>query len=423
MEPITSSNAAPNSAPHAAPLEVGPIQDLPLAHLRIMELGHYIAAPFATRILADLGAEIIKIEQPGYGDPVRGWGQQHEGHSPWWSVHGRNKKSITLNLKHPQARDILGLLVENCDGLIENFRAGQLEKMGYSDAFFRQNNSALPICHISGFGQDGPYRDRSSFGVIGEAVGGLRYLTNNAPGEANTPPVRVGISLGDSVAGLYAVIGLLASLLEGRSVGRTIDVALTESVLSLLEGTLPEYGVFGTVRQPMGGRIATAAPTNAFRTKDDGWFIIAANSDALFEKLCHLMGDETLHQDARFATNQARLANVEALEQQITSWTMRHTMDEMEILLLEANIPACRVFTVADIARDPQYRFRKMVQEVQDPFLGTVLHPGNVPHFADVKREVRWSGPIIGAHNDEIYGDFLGLTHEQREKLRCDGVI
>jgi len=404
-------------------LKMDQTQNLPLAHLRILELGHYIAAPFATRILADLGAEIIKIEQPKSGDPVREWGQQRAGHSAWWSVHGRNKKSITLNLKHRQARDILSHLIRRCDGLMENFRAGQLEKMGYSDAFFRQHNPALPICHISGFGQDGPYRDRACFGVIGEAVGGLRYLTNNAMNEATMPPVRVGISLGDSVAGLYGVIGMLASLIEGRAEGRSIDVALTESVLSLLEGTLPEYGVFGTVRQPMGGRIATAAPTNAFRTKDDGWFIIAANSDALFEKLCLVMGKKDLCQDPRFANNQARLAHVELLEACITSWTMCHTMDVLEALLLEANIPSCRVFTVADIAQDAQYRFRNMVQEVEDPHLGTVLHPGNVPHFPDIERKVRWSGPAIGAHNDEIYGDFLGFTQAQREKLRDEGVI
>jgi len=413
------STASPTHTPSGS--ESG--QDLPLARVRILELGHYIAAPFATRILADLGAEIIKVEMPATGDPVRQWGEQRDGHSAWWSVHGRNKKSITLDLKHPDARNIVARLAKHCDGMIENFRAGHLEKMGYGDAFFRQMNPAIAICHISGFGQDGPYRDRASFGAIAEAVGGLRHLTNHAQDAARTPPVRVGISLGDSVAGLYAVIGMLAALLERRVRGRTIDVALTESVLSLLEGTLPEYGVFGTIRQPMGGRIATAAPTNAFPTKDNGWFIIAANSDQLFEKLCVLMGDRDLCRDARFATNQARVANVDALEACITRWTLLHTMDDLDALLLGSNIPGCRVFTAADIVRDPQYQFRKMVQEVEDPFFGSVLHPGIMPHFSDVKRNIRWSGPVVGAHNDEIYGEFLGMSPDEMNSLRSDGVI
>jgi len=398
-------------------------QNLPLARVRILELGHYIAAPFATRVLADLGAEVIKVERPVTGDPVRQWGQQRNGRSAWWSVHGRNKKSVTLDLKRPEAHEILARLASHCDGVIENFRAGQLEAIGYGDAFFRQINPAVAICHISGFGQDGPYRDRASFGVIGEAVGGLRHLTNH-PGDAtDKPPVRVGISLGDSIAGLYAVIGMLAALFEGRAQGRTVDVALTESVLSLLEGTLPEYGVFGTIRQPMGSRISTAAPTNAFRTKDNGWFIIAANSDHLFNKLCMLMGDGELCCDPRFSTNQARLANVDALEERITRWTSLHTMDTLEALLLGSNIPGCRVFTAADIAQDPQYQFRKMVHEVEDPLLGSVLHPGSMPHFPDVERKVRWSGSAIGAHNEEIYGELLGFSRDQIGRLQQDGVI
>lgn len=395
----------------------------PLTGVRILELGHYIAAPFAARVLADLGAEIIKIEPPQSGDPVRQWGAQHAGRSAWWSVHGRNKKCVTLNLKHPSSREIIANLVRESDGVIENFRAGHLERMGYSEAFFRKANPSVVVCHISGYGQDGPYRDRSSFGVIGEAVGGLRYLTNNPEGTNDLPPVRVGVSIGDSVAGLYAVIGVLAALVEKRGHGRSIDVALTESVLSLLEGVLPEYSIFGNIRAPMGGRIPTAAPTNAFRTADGGWIIVAANSDQLFRKLCILMGAPELHIDPRFSTNQARVANVDSLEERITRWTTQHTLRAIEQMLLENDIPGCRVFTAADIAADPQYRHRRMVQEVDDPLLGPILHPGAVPLFCDVERDVRWTGPDIGAHNDEIYMKLLGLGKDRLQALRADGVI
>jgi crotonobetainyl-CoA:carnitine CoA-transferase CaiB-like acyl-CoA transferase len=251
-----------------------------LSGLRILEIGHFVAAPFCTRLLADLGAEVIKIEPPG-GDPVRQWGKQINGQSLWWSLHGRNKRSVTLNLKHPKAAAIVLRLVAGCDALVENFRPGQLEKLGLGVQALKAARPDLVVAHISDFGQDGPYRDRAAFGVIGEAIGGLRYLSDHPPGTSALPPVRVGISIGDSVAGVFAAFGIMAALwkrdrLGGDRRGRSLDVALTDSILSLMEGMLPEYSALGVVREPTGSRIPTAAPSNAYPTKDAKWILIAA---------------------------------------------------------------------------------------------------------------------------------------------------
>ena len=249
-----------------------------LAGLRVLEIGHFVAAPFCTRLLADLGAQVIKIEAPA-GDPVRTWGAMIDGKSLWWSMHGRNKRSLTLNLKSEQARRIVLDLVRDCDVVVENFRPGQLAKMGLGADVMRAVNPRLVISQISGYGQTGPGRDRASFGVIGEAVGGLRYLTNHPPGTSELPPVRVGVSIGDSIAGLYAAMGVMAALWQrdrsgGDGRARTVDVALTESVFSMMEGMLPEYGALGKIKQPTGGGIATAAPTNAYPTCDGSLSLI-----------------------------------------------------------------------------------------------------------------------------------------------------
>ncbi len=328
-----------------------------LSGLRVMEIGHYVAAPFATRILGDLGADVIKIEPPG-GDPAREWGEQIDGNSLWWSAHARNKRSITLNFKHKRARDLILALVAHCDAVIENFRPGQLAKLGLTPEAMRSARPGLIIGHISGYGQTGPYRDRAAFGVIGEAIGGLRHLTNHPPNTSNLPPVRVGVSIGDSVAGLYAVLGVLAALWQrdranGDGVGRTIDVALTESVLSLTEGILPEYGALGKIRQPAGGGIATAAPSNAYPTADGAWMLIGANSEPLFARLMTLIGRADLIASPDYEGNQQRVANSVALDAIIGAWSRNHTASELEVLLTQADIPGSKVYTAADIAADP----------------------------------------------------------------------
>jgi formyl-CoA transferase len=399
------------------------VESLPLEGLRVLEIGHYIAAPFATRLLADLGAEVIKVEPPVSGDPVRKWGAARDGHAYWWSVHGRNKKCVTLDLKSEEGRTLLKELVAKSDALVENLRPGQLARLGFDDTRLQDIRPDLVICHVSGYGLTGPLADRACFGAIGEALGGLRYLSNHTPGTTDLPPVRVGISIGDSLAGLYAAIAVLAGLWSKAPTGRVADVALTEAVLSVMEGVLPEYGATGVVREPSGGRISTAAPTNAFPTADGSWVLIAANSDALFRTLCGLMEQPELAQDPRYLDNPARCRNVDALEAEIAAWTSQHDARVLERLLAEADIPSSRVYTAADIAEDAQYNARGMVQWVEDPQLGRVLHPGTVPMFGPSSRQVRWTGPGVGAHNREVYCGLLRMDEAQLDRLSRSGTI
>lgn len=398
-----------------------------LAGLRILEIGHFVAAPFATRVLADLGADVIKIEPPT-GDPVRQWGEQIDGKSLWWSAHGRGKRCITLNLKNPKAREIVLRLVESCDAVIENFRPGQLAKLGIGPEEMRKVRPDLVVAHVSGYGQTGPYRDRAAFGVIGEAIGGLRHLTNQRPGTTELPPVRVGISIGDSVAGLYAAIGVLAALWQrdrqnGDGLGRTLDVALTESVLSLMEGMLPEYGALGLIKQPTGGGIATAAPSNAYPSSD-GWVLIAANSEPLFARLMKLIGRNELIGAPGYANNRERVGNVDELDRIIGEWTRGHDAEALLALLTKADIPSSKVYTAADCAADEQYRARGMVREVMDPAFGQpVLQSGVVPHVVEGGCDIPWPGPDLGAHNHEIFAGLLGMTDSEVADLRQEGVI
>lgn len=395
----------------------------PLSGYRVLELGHYIAAPFATRLLADMGADVIKIEAAD-GDPVRDWGEQVNGHPVWWSVHGRNKRCITLNLKAPEARTILADLARGADAIIENFRAGHLARLGFSDQFFQSCNPDIVVCHISGFGQTGPKAQAACFGVIGEAIGGLRYLSNHPKGVSDLPPVRAGVSIGDSVAGLYAALGVTAALASrGTDAPKVIDVALTEAVLSLLEGTVPEYGKTGKVREPAGGRIPTASPSNAFPTRDGRWAIIAANSDQLFARLCTLMGQPELAQDPRYQGNPERCRNVDALEAEISAWTRQLNADVLERLLEQADIPSCRVYAAPDIVADEQFRARDMILTVEDPALGPVLHPAPVPMFQGMARDIAWTGPAVGQHNADVYHDILNFSAEEVAGLRSRGVI
>ena len=396
----------------------------PLAGFRVLELGHYVAAPFATRLLGDLGAEVVKVEPPG-GDPVRQWGARYRGSAPWWSVHARNKRCITLDLKRPGAREVVLDLVRSCDALVENHRPGQLARMGLGEEVLRAARPDLVIARISGYGQDGPDRDKAAFGVIGEAIGGLRHLTNHAPGTTELPPVRVGVSIGDSVAGLYAALGVVAALLrrERTGAGGAVDVALSESVFSLLEGVLPEYGALGTVRQPTGGAIATAAPSNAYRARDGIWVLIAGNSDPLWRKLAGLMGQPALADDSRFTGNQARVANARELDGLINAWTGTLDAAALEAALNGAGIPYTRVFTVADIAADPGMRARGMVQEVEDAMLGPILHPGVVPRVDGTPNAPRSTGPAVGADTDAVLGELLGYDPARIAALRAGGVL
>jgi crotonobetainyl-CoA:carnitine CoA-transferase CaiB-like acyl-CoA transferase len=405
-----------------------PAKTAVLSGLRVLELGHFIAAPFCTRLLADLGADVIKVEPPS-GDPVRQWGESVDGRSLWWSMHGRNKRSVCLDLKKAETAALVLALAARCDVVVENFRPGQLAKLGLGPDAMRRARPDLILAQISGYGQTGPSRDRAAFGLIGEAVGGLRHLTNHAPGTTDLPPVRVGVSIGDSIAGLYAAFGIMSALWQrdrhgGDGASRTIDVALTESVLSMMEGMLPEYGVLGKIKQPTGGAIATAAPTNAYLTKDGIWILIGANSDPLFQRLAKLMGREELAALPQFAGNRARVQNMAMLDAIIGEWTGTYDGEVLLDLLDAADIPNCKAYTAADCAADPQYLHRRMVREVADSHFGReILHAGVVPHVPETPGEVRWPGPDVGEHTDEVLVEILGMDGEAIAGLRRAGVI
>ena len=386
----------------------------PLAGLKVLEIGHYIAAPFCTRILADLGAEVIKVEPPG-GDPFRGWGAAKEGHSVWFSIHGRNKLSMVLDLK--RQHDIALKLAARADVLVENLRAGQLERLGLGPSALHEINPRLVIARISGYGQDGPYRDRPAFGAIGEAMGGLRHLTAHPPGATELPPPRCGISISDDIAGMYAAIGLLAALWqrdagEKSQRGRVIDVNLVDSVFSLMEGMLPEYALDGRIRQPVGAAIETAAPTNTYPCADEKWLCIAGNSDLIFQRLMAAIGRPELANDPRFATNAGRCARREDLDAAIAAWTRQHPAREAEAILETAEVPCSRLFDIADCAEDPHFLARKSVLRVDDPLIGPTLHPGPTIRLDGEAPEdvVAWPGPAAGAHTDYVLRELLGLA-------------
>jgi formyl-CoA transferase len=387
----------------------------PLARLRVVEIGHYIAGPFCTRILADRGAEVIKKEPPG-GDPFRGWGAAIDGHSVWFSIHGRNKLSVVLDLK--QERETVLQLIARADVLVENLRAGQLERLRLGPDSLHAVNPRLVIARISGYGQDGPYRDKPAFGAIGEAMGGLRHLTGHPAGSSALPPPRCGISISDDLAGLYAAIGLLSACWErdagGTGKGRVIDVNLVDSVFSLMEGMLPEYAMDGRIRQPAGAAIPTASPTNTYPCADGKWLCIAGNSDLIFARLMRAIGRPELAADPDYATNGLRCANRAPLDDAIAAWTRTLPAKDAEERLDAAEVPCSRLYDIADCAADPHFLARQAVQAVEDPLIGRTLHPGPVIRMDgdDPAQVVRWPGPAAGAHNDHVLHGLLGMPRK-----------
>ncbi|MDB5416130.1 MAG: Formyl-CoA transferase [Rubritepida sp.] len=385
---------------------------LPLQGLKIVELGHYIAAPFCTRLLADLGAEVIKIEPPE-GDPFRGWGAQKDGHSVWFSVHGRNKLSVTLDLKSAEGQRRVKALCARADAMVENFRPGYIERIGLGPDVLHADNPGLVIARISGYGQDGPYRDKPAFGAIGEAMGGLRHLTAN-PGQKDYPPPRCGVSISDDLAGMYAALTLVSACwgrdrTEARK-GRILDLDLVSSVFSLTEGMLPEHGLFGWVRQPAGAAIPTAAPTNTYLCADGKWLCIAGNSDLIFRRLMEMIGRPEISADPRMATNGGRCAHAAELDAAIAAWTKTLPARAAEVALEAAEVPCSRLYDIADCATDPHFLARDMVMKVEDPLLGPVLHPAPPFRLDGVApaEMVRWTGHAAGADNDHVFHELLG---------------
>ena len=383
----------------------------PLVGLKIVEFGHYIAGPFCTRILADLGAEVIKVEPPG-GDPIRGWGAKVNGHPVWFSIHGRNKLSIVLDLKREKQTALR--LLQRADVLVENFRPGQLEKLGMSPEALHAINPRLVIARVSGYGQDGPYRDKPAFGAIGEALGGIRHLTAHPSGMSDLPPPRCGVSIGDDLAGLYAAVGLLSAVYQrdvtGTGKGRVVDVCLTESIISLMEGMLPEYAMDGRIRQPFGAGMPTAAPTNTYPSGDGKWLCVAGNSDLIFRRLTQAMGKPGLADEPRFLTNADRCAHAAELDAIIAGWTRTRTASAAEAALDAAEVPSSRLFDIADIAADPHFRARKAVLPVSDPLIGDTLHCGPAIRLDGDAPEsvVGWPGPALDAHRAHALGLLAG---------------
>ena len=373
----------------------------PLAGLRVLELGQLIAGPFAAKTLADFGADVIKIEPPGAGDPLRQWRLLKDGTSVWWQVQARNKRSVVLDLKDPVAQDVVRCLADECDVLIENFRPGAMEGFGLAPESLIERNPRLIVLRVSGYGQTGPYRDKPGFGVVAEAMGGLRHLSG-APGQV---PVRVGVSIGDTLAALHGVIGILLALQERQRSGRgqVVDVALYEAVFNCMESLLPEYSAFGVVRQPAGSALPGIAPSNAYRCSD-GFALVAGNGDSIFKRLMAAIGRDDLGQDPQLADNTGRVARVEEIDAAIGEWTATRTVAEVLAALDAAAVPAGRIYTVADIAADPHYQARGMLQTVTLADGTSLAVPGIVPKLSRTPGGHRRNAPTLGQDTDAVLG-------------------
>lgn len=382
----------------------------PLSGIRVLELGTLIAGPFAGRLFADYGADVIKVEHPKGGDPLRDWGRTVGGHGSLWSlVQGRGKRSIALDLHDAEAQQVVLALAKTADVMIENFRPGRLEEWGLGPNILESVNPRLILVRISGFGQTGPLAQQAGFGTIAEAIGGLRYLT----GDPERPPTRAGLSLGDSVASLYAMIGALIALQERTTSGRgqTVDVALTESVFSLLEGVLPEYSYFGMVRERTGNIAHNSAPTNVYRCQDSNHVVIGANSSTLFATLMRTIGRPELALDPDLRSNRGRVKRSAELDQAIEAWTSGRSSDDVLAELREARIPAGRINSIADIVNDLQFRSRDMLVEVSDARLDRpVLTPGVVPRLSRTPGHVPPLAPPVGSDSEAILGELQGLA-------------
>ncbi|KWW96728.1 CaiB/BaiF CoA transferase family protein [Hydrogenibacillus schlegelii] len=393
----------------------------PLEGVRVLELGTLIAGPFASRILAEFGAEVIKIEAPYGGDPLRTWRLLYNGTSLWWYVQARNKKSVTVDLKSEKGQEIVRRLVKETDIVIENFRPGTLEKWNLGWETLSAINPNLIMVRVSGYGQTGPYRNRPGFGSIGEAMGGLRYIT----GYPDRPPVRVGISIGDSIAALYGVIGALMALYHlrvNKGKGQYVDVALYEAVFSLMESMLPEYSLFGHVRERTGSVLPGITPSNTYRTRDGQYVVIGGNADSIFKRLMRAIGRDDLADDPTLSTNSGRVPRAEEIDAAIAAWTEARDLDEVLEVLEEAEVPAGKIYSIADIAQDPHYQARGMLEEATLDDGRKLMIPGIVPKLSLTPGETRWLGPKLGAHTAEVLTR-LGYSPEEQRRLKEEGVI
>jgi len=392
----------------------------PLTGIKVLELGQLIAGPFAAKTLADFGADVIKVEAPGAGDPLRKWRLLKNGTSVWWQVQSRNKRSLALDLKQREAQEIVRRLAEHADVLIENFRPGAMEGWGLGPDALLKLNPRLVMLRISGYGQSGPYRDRPGFGVVAEAMGGLRHLT----AEPGRVPVRVGVSIGDTLAALHGVIGILLALHHRHSCGRgqVIDVALYEAVFNCMESLLPEYSAFGAVRGAAGSALPGIAPSNAYLCSDGAYALVAGNGDSIFKRLMAVIGREDLGADPALADNAGRVARVTEIDAAIGAWTAKHSVNDVLAALDRAAVPAGRIYTVADNAADPHYAARGMLQELQMEDGSRLAVPGVVPKLSETPGEHRRNAPRLGQDTEDVLRE-LGISPTQISELKRRGII
>jgi len=391
----------------------------PLSDLRVIELGQLIAGPFCGQMFADMGADVIKVEPPGQGDPLRDWGR--EGFPLWWSVCARGKRCVTLNLRETEGQDMLKRLVADADFLIENFRPGTLEKWGLGYEQIKAVNPRLIMIRVSGYGQTGPYASRPGYASVGEAFGGVRYVM----GEPDRKPSRAGISLGDSLAGLFSAFGALAALhhRERTGEGQVIDTSIYESVLAFMEGLVPEYQFEGYTRERSGSVLPSIAPSNIY-DGSDGMVIIAANQPTVFARLCKAIGRPELVDDPRYATHAARGANMAELDAIINGWTATRTIDEIEKAMIAAEVPVGKVFRASDMLEDPHYRARESLVEVASERWPGIMQQNVVPKLSATPGGIRWAGPDkLGEHTAEVLAELLDLTPEQIGKLKQSGIV
>jgi len=397
--------------------------NMPLEGVRVVEMGSFLAGPFCGQLLADFGAEVIKVEPPGKGDPMREWGRHRkEGKTLWWPIIARNKKSITLNLRKAEGQKLARRLIAEADVVVENFRPGTLERWGLGYEDLSETNPGLVMVRVSGYGQTGPYRDQAGFGSIGESMGGIRHVT----GFPDRPPPRVGLSLGDSLAATFGALGAVTALYNrdtrgGR--GQIVDVGIYEAVLALMESIIPEYALAGHVRGRTGAILPFVAPSNTYPTSDGDYVVIGANADTVFARFARAIGHPEWAESERYATHNTRGENQEELDERISAWTREHAAEEVLEAMREASVPAGKLFTAKDMVEDPHYEARENVVTVEDPEIGPFPMQNVVPRLTETPGKVRWAGPALGQHNDEVYGELLKLSEEEQTGLRERGVV
>lgn len=396
---------------------------MPLEGMRVLELGQLLAGPFAGMLLANFGAEVIKVEPPKVGDPLRRWRGMYRGTSLWWVVMSRNKKCVTLDLKSERGQQLCRELAARVDILLENFRPGTLERWGMGPEQLWARNPQLIIVRVSGWGQTGPYARRPGYASVAEAMGGIRYVM----GHPDRPPIRPNLSLGDTIAGLHAAFAALVAVyardIVGTGRGQVVDVSLAEAVFNMTESMLPEYDKLGVVRERQGTKLSGIAPTNTYRCRDGRYVVIGGNGDSIFRRLMYAIGRADLAEDPRLAHNDGRVAHEAEIDAAIEAWTQEHTLEEVVRTLEAAEVPCGPIYSIADLVQDPHFQARGLFEEVELAPGDRVKIPAVVPFLSETPGRTRWIGPPLGAHNREIFTQLLGLSEQELAELEAEGVI